>query len=160
MATIEYVLLVVDIEDSRAQRLARQRSERHRDDFFFMFPQEYYEYDPEQFFVLLDESIIKSSDFEKEKKQIQRAFSYGEAKEYNFKNLDGVFKHFSQVLIFCKGSSAMTEIELDLVDFQKINPRVERLGTRKCDPEYDSFEELVGFRTFAERILQSVRARK
>lgn len=158
---IEYVLMLVDIEDSSATRLARKKLSNDEKDFFFMLPKEYFEYNPQDFFIVLDESITESSDFDEGlRKRMIKSKKRGGFKEYSMENLAKIFKHQTKVLIFCKGVKVRTEILLELKDFCEENPHVIQLPTQKCDPEYDRFEDLFCFDSFLEEILVPVKAKK
>lgn len=151
---IEYVVLVVNIDDPSATRIARQKSKDNEKDFFFMFPREYFEYDPESFYYILDESITDSRDFDvRLRKRMEQAKSRGDFKQYSMKNLSNCLNHFAKVLIFCKGNQVMNDILLDLKDLCDQNPDEAQLSFRKCDPEYDHFEDLFSFNSFLQKIL-------
>ena len=98
--------------------------------------------------------------FEGRMKRIEKAKARGDFKQYSMKNLYNSMQHFAKVLIFCKGEQAMNDIVFDLKDFVDMNPYVTVLEQKRCDSEYDRFEELSCFSVFLEKILPPIKIQK
>lgn len=146
------ILLLVDIDDSMAIRKKKLQDSSASEDFYFLLPPEYKEYDPLTFIYFFDDSIINLENYYSRLPEDQDCFSL----DFGQKIIIEFLNHYN-IILFCKGSLFKDNRRKFLEEICEMYPHFELIENRKFDFQYDDKDEIHSFEDFFQSYLETIR---